>query len=208
MEWTSARRLGALALVASLATLGACESDKAGSSVAVPAAVPATEQPATVIGESYVETEATIQAIDKKTRSVNLRMADGTTQTVTAPADADLSRVKKGDVVILGAYQKLSVRALPPGSVPLGVTLGTAAAKAQPGETPSRAVADVLTAVWEVAAVDVANNTVTLRGADGTLRTLDVKIPENQQKLKTLKAGDLVEIELIEAAIIGLKPRA
>jgi hypothetical protein len=38
--------------------------------------------------------------------------------------------------------------------------------------------------------------------------TLDVKNPENQRKLQTLKVGDLVEIDLIEAVGVELKPRS
>lgn len=62
--------------------------------------------------------------------------------------------------------------------------------------------------ISEVAAIDIANNTVTLRAADGRLRMLDVKNPDNQRKLKTLKVGDLVQIEFAEAVAVTLKPKA
>ncbi len=194
----------AAALLAGSAVLGACSSDGTGAA----SALPATQQPETVIGETIVETEATVLAIDKASRGVTLRMADNSVQTVTAPADADLSRIKPGDVVLLGAFQRLSVRALPPGSAPLGVRREVATARAQPGETPGRAAAEITTIVTEVAAIDVARNTVTLRGADGRLTTLDVKNPDNQRKLRTLKVGDLVAIDLIEAAAVQLQPKA
>lgn len=194
----------AAVLLAGCAVLGACSSDGTGAA----SALPATQQPETVIGETIVETEATVLAIDKASRQVTLRMADTSVQTVTAPADADLSRVKPGDVVLLGAFQRLSVRALPPGSAPLGVRREVATARAQPGAAPGRAAAEITTIVTEVAAIDVARNTVTLRGADGRLTTLDVKNPDNQRKLRTLKVGDLVEIDLIEAAAVQLRPKA
>lgn len=199
--------LGILAIAAGVLAVSACSTD-GGSTVAAPPTPPATAQPATVIGETQVETEATVLAIDRTTRDVTLRMADGSTQTVTAPADADLSRVKTGDVVILAAFQRISVTALPPGSAPLGATLETSMAKAQPGQTPGRIVAGRTTVVTEVTAVDVVNNTVTLKGANSSLRTLDVKNPDNQRKLTTLKAGDLVQFEVIEAAAIALRPKA
>ena len=182
-----------------------CGSDS-GRTASAPTAVPATAQPETVVGEAYAETEATIEAIDTKTRTVTLRAADGKTQTVQPPADVDFTALKKGDVVILGAYQRVSVRALPPGSAPLGVTQGMAAARSQPGETPGRVVAEATRVVSEVTAIDLANNRVTLKGADGSAVTLDVRNPENQRKLQTLKVGDLVEIDLIEAVGVELKP--
>jgi hypothetical protein len=61
--------------------------------------------------------------------------------------------------------------------------------------------------VTEVAAVDAINNTVTLRNAGGEVKTLNVRNYENQQKLKTLKIGDLVQIEVIEAGGVQLKPK-
>jgi Cu/Ag efflux protein CusF len=187
--------------------LTGCGSD-GGRTASAPTAVPASAQPETVVGEAYAETEATIEAIDAKTRNVTLRAADGETQTVQAPADVDLTALKKGDVVILGAYQRVSVRALPPGSAPLGATREVAAARSQPGETPGRVLAEATRVVSEVTAIDLANNRVTLKGADGSTVTLDVKNPENQRKLQTLKVGDLVEIDLIEAVGVELKPRS
>jgi len=203
MMGTTVSRLGAVLLLAGLPALSACITGSWGQ----PSAPAATMQPETVIGETMVETDATILAIDKATRGVTLRMADGSTQAVTAPADADLSRVKVGDVVFLGAFQRLSVKVLPPGSAPLGVTRELATAKAEPGETPGRAAAEVTLIITEVAAVDIANNKVTLRGADGRLTTLDVKNPDNPRKLQTLRIGDLVEMQLIEAAVVQLRPR-
>lgn len=193
-----------LVVVAALALplLSACESDRNTTG-----AQPATAQPETVIAEEYVETEATIQAIDHKTRTVTLRTTDGRSQPVQAPADIDLKRLTKGNVVILGAYQKVSVRALPPGAAPLGVRQEAAMAKAKPGETPGRAYGQQTRATFEVASVDVANNRVTLKSADSTLRTLDVRNPDNQRKLKTLDVGDLVEIDITEAVVVGLKPK-
>ncbi len=194
-------------LAAMAAGLTGCGSES-GRTASAPTAVPATAQPETVVGEAYAETEATIEAIDAKTRNVTLRAADGKTQTVQAPVDVDLTVLKKGDVVILGAYQRVSVRALSPGSAPLGVTREVAAAHSQPGETPGRVLAEATRVVSEVTAIDLANNRVTLKGADGLARTLDVKNPENQRKLQTLKVGELVEIDLIEAVAVELKPRS
>lgn len=199
-------RVLAVALAASLPLLSACSSDDKSKSEA-PAPVPATAQPETVIAEAYAETEATVLAVDGKARTVTLRMADGKVETLPAPADADLTRIKKNDVVLLGAFQRVSVQALPPGSAPLGVRREIATMRAAPGETPGRAAAERTVVVTEVAAVDAINNTVTLRDAGGEVRTLNVRNYENQQKLKTLKIGDLVQFEVIEAGGVQIKPK-
>jgi Cu/Ag efflux protein CusF len=202
-------RFGAITVAALVAALAACSGNRSTESTApVPTAVPATEQPATVVGEAQTDAEATIQSIDAKTRSVTLRTADGRTEVVQVQPDVDLAKLKKGDVVMLSAYQRLSVKALPPGAAPLGVVREAAMARSQPGQQPGRAIAEVTRVISEIAAIDLVNNTVTLRGADGALQTLSVKNPENQQKLKTLKPGDLVQIDLLEVVAVGLKPKA
>lgn len=199
-------RLRTFVVAASLIAVSACSHDR-GTASSAPPPLPATAQPATVLGEFYAQTEATIQAIDSKARQVSLRMADGTTQTVTVPGDVDLMKRRKGEVVMFEALERVSVRALPPGSAPLGVRRELATAKAQPGETPGRASAEITAEVLEVAAIDLPSNTVTLRRADSSLRTIDVKNPDNQRKLQTLRPGDLVEFEVIEAAGVQLKPK-
>jgi|GEM_PF-3682456 len=204
MNFEIARPWIAALVVAGLPMLSACESD-GGSSASKPAV---TEQPATMIAEEYAETEATIQAIDAKTRNVTLRTADGETTTVEAPPDTDLNRIKKGDVVVFSAYQSISVRAMAPGTAPLGVTRETAMVKAAPGETPGRAVGEQTRAVLEITDIDTTKNTVTLKGADGSLRTLEVRNPDNQRKLKELSKGDLVQLEVFDAVAIGIKPKS
>ncbi len=207
MKGMSGGRLSAVTATVILAALAACTSDHASDAASVAPPPPAMEQLPTVIGEAQIDTEATIQSIDRKSRKVTLRRADGNTEVIEAPADVDLAKVKKGDVVIASAYQRLSVQVMAPGTAPLGVVRQLATAKSQPGEQPGRAGAELTRMVAEVAAIDLVNNTVTLRGADGGLQTLNVKNPDNQRKLKTLKLGDLVQIDLLEVAAIGLKPR-
>jgi Cu/Ag efflux protein CusF len=203
MNLETARPWLAAIVLAALPMLSACESD-GGTSTSTPAV---TEQPATMIAEEYAETEATIEAIDPKTRNVTLLTADGKTMTVEAPPDTDLNRIKKGDVVVFSAYQSISVRALAPGASPLGVTREASMVKAAPGETPGRAVGAQTRAVLEIADIDRTKNTVTLKGADGSLRTLEVRNPDNQRKLKELSKGDLVQIDVFDAIAIGIKPK-
>jgi hypothetical protein len=196
--------LAATLAAATFWALSACTSGSETMTTAQPAPMDTSE---TVIGEEYVEAEAAIQAIDRKSREVTLRFVDGRSKVVKAPADVDLTKLKPGNIVVFGAYEKLSVRALPPGSAPLGVTREVGTARAKPGETPGRAVGEQVTLVYEIAAIDLVNNKVTLRGADGASRAVDVKNPDNQRKLKTLKVGDLVQIELFEAVVAKLRPK-
>lgn len=167
----------------------------------------ANEAPDAVVGEAYGEAEAKITAIDKDSREVTLQPEDGEPQVIKAPEDVDLSKLSVGDTVVFGAYQRVSVTVLPAGSVPLGTASQSGMTKAAPGETPGRTVGERVTIVAEVAAVDADANTLTLRGADGDTWTLDVKNPENQERLKALDVGDLVRIDVVELVAASLKPK-
>lgn len=192
-----------LALAAVTSVVIACSSDdKSGAAKSV------TSMPTELIlAEEFVETEATIQSIDHKTRAVKLVRLDNETIVIQAPADVDLNKLKPGDVVILGAYQKVSVKALPAGSAPLGTTQQATKLRAAPGETPGRGVGVMTSTVTEIAAVDTVNNQLTLTSADGQSHTLDVKNPDNQRKLKALDVGDLVQFDIFEAVTASLKPK-
>lgn len=201
MTISIAWRVLAMVALVSLPLLAACQSDGG--------ATAATAAPETVLADEYVEFDATIEAIDAKTRQVTLRPVGGEPETVVAPADVDLARLRKGDGVVFGAYRRLSVRALPAGAAPLGVTREAMMARtgATTTTTPGRAVGEQTRAVLEIAAIDRANHRVTLRGADGQSRTLDVRNPDNQRKLQTLNDGDLVQIDLFEAVVVALRPK-
>ena len=55
-------------------------------------------------------------------------------------------------------------------------------------------------------AVDTKANTVTLMGAEGNKKTITVKNPELQQRIKNLKAGDEVDVTYTEALALAIMP--
>jgi len=54
----------------------------------------------------------------------------------------------------------------------------------------------------KIKAIDKKNNTVTLKGPKGNLKTVKVKDPSNLDKVKV---GDLVQITYTEALAIGVE---
>lgn len=159
-----------------------------------------------LLAEEYVEGEAVVQAVNKTARTVTLRNAQGQSSTIQVPADVDLNRLKAGDTVILGVFQALSLRVLPPGSAPLGATM--AAGSTAPGQPEGRAWGQQLVVVNQVTAIDLAAYTVTLQGADGQSRVIQVKNPDMQARLKNLQVGDLVELTYSEAVAAKVMPKA
>jgi hypothetical protein len=206
MRLTRSQICSTLASTALLGVLAACSSNDQ-EVTAPPPPTTATASPSTnLVAEEFVQGEATIESIDRTKRTVTLRNAEGRLSTVKVPADVDLDRLKAGDDVAIGLYQSLSARVLPPGSAALGSTF--AAGSTPPGEPGGRAWGRQLTIVAAVTAVDLVNNTVTVRGGEGKSRTIAVKDPRMQQRLRNLNVGDLVELTYAEGVAASVTPKS
>ena len=201
-----ARTLNPIGLIISsamLIALSACAGDSTKES---PPAARTTATEPRLLAEEYVEGEAVVQAVNKTDRTVTLRNAQGQSNTIAVPADVDLNRLKNGDRVFIGVYQTLSLRVLPPGSAALGAT--AAGGSTAPGQPEGRAWGQQLVVVNEVTAIDLASHTATLRGGDGWSRTIAVKDPEMQDRMRNLRVGDLVELTYSEAVAAKVLPKS
>ena len=206
MKARTLHRIGLTISSAMLIALSACTGDSRtteSSPVAAPRTTPTEPR---LLAEEYVEGEAVVQAVNKPDRTVTLRNAQGQSNTIAVPADVDLNRLKKGDRVLIGVYQTLSLRVLPPGSAALGAT--AAGGSTAPGQPEGRAWGQQLVVVNEVTAVDLVAYTATLRGADGQSRTVAVKDPQMQDRMRNLRVGDLVELTYSEAVAAKVLPKS
>ena len=206
MKARTLHRIGLIISSAMLIALSACAGDSR-TTESPPAAAPrTTPTEPRLLAEEYVEGEAVVQAVNKPDRTVTLRNAQGQSNTIAVPADVDLNRLKKGDRVLIGVYQTLSLRVLPPGSAALGAT--AAGGSTAPGQPEGRAWGQQLVVVKEVTAIDLVAYTATLRGADGQLRTVAVKDPQMQDRMRNLRVGDLVELTYSEAVAAKVLPKS
>lgn len=207
MKARTLRRIDLIIGSAMLIALSACAGDNSRSTESTPASAPRTAptEPR-LLAEEYAEGEAVVQAVNKTDRTVTLRNAQGQSNTIAVPADVDLNRLKKGDTVLIGVLQALSVRVLPPGSAALGAT--AAVGSTAPGQPEGRVWGQQLTLVNEVTAIDLAAYTATLRGADGLTRTIAVKDPQMQDRMRNLRVGDLVELTYSEALAAKVLPKS
>ena len=166
-------------------------------------AAPVRALAAAEAGEA-VTVSATVQSIDLTTREVVLKGEDGKTATVVVPEGiANLDKLKVGDTVKTTYAVAIAAQILKPGEQPSMADVS--AAKQGGGEIVS---ARQTSAVLKVVSVDTAANTVTLTGPRGNTETVKVKRPELQEKLKTLKPGDDVQITFTEATAIQVEPKS
>lgn len=186
--------MGLITAGALLLTLSACAGDGSAATPASTAAASPAASESQVLAEEQGELETVIEAIDPTARTLTLRTAQGQTTTMKLAPNVDMARIRQGDTLLIGIRQTVSARVLPPGSAALGASRKAGVA---PKEEPG-AWSQQLVLVNEITAIDLAANTATVQGADRQPRTIEVKTPEMQQRLHSLKVGDLLELTFTE----------
>jgi cold shock CspA family protein len=145
---------------------------------------------------------ATITAIDHSDRSVSLKSEDGRETTISVPSDAKVfDTLKVGQKVDIDYYESLAVSLAPSGSKP-GVSERRGRSVDMGGGVRGREV--MMTA--EVVSVDADANTVTFKGPKGNMRTVHVENPTLQQKLPSLKPGQVVQFDYTQATAASIRP--
>ena len=154
------------------------------------------------VGDSVTVT-TTVQSVDLETREIELKDANGKMLTMHVPKNIkNLDKVKVGDTITTTYAVAIAVEILKPGETPAPIT--SSAMKQGGGQVVG---ATEHSAVLKVDSVDLAANTVTVTGPKGNQETLKVKRPEVQERLKTLKPGDEVQVTYTEAMAIKVTPK-
>lgn len=152
---------------------------------------------------------ATVVKVDPETRIVTLRNEEGKEVTVEASKDVrNFGQLKAGDVVTLTYDTAIALEIIPESEATRNAVVEGGATRADKGKKPGGTVERSVTITAQLTAIDTAKNTVTLKGPDGNERTIDVKGPKRQARLKTLKVGDFVRITYVEAIAVSVKPKA
>ena len=145
---------------------------------------------------------AIVTGIDRSARTVTLKKEDGETVTVDVPQDVKAyDRLKVGDRVDIDYYESLAVSLLPPGAKP-SMSERTTRSTNMGGANTGKQV----TVSAQVVSVDPAANKVTFKGPRGKLKTIDVQDPQMQQKLPSLKPGQMVQFVYTEALATSIRP--
>lgn len=155
------------------------------------------------IEENSVTATAEVIAIDHSTRSVALRMADGSEVAFEAgPQVERLGDVEAGDSVRVTYLESVVYHLRKPGESAPGVSVQEDAIRAEPGEAPGAAAARSVFVTATVRALDASVPSVTLESSSGEQRTFRVR---DADRLKGVKVGDLVEFTFTQAIAIELE---
>lgn len=150
---------------------------------------------------SVQTTVATVEGVNLKTRMVKLRSFEGKPFTVHVGEEAvNLPQVRVGDQVEITYAQSLEVRMAEPGEVRNEVD--ALAGSAKPGSKPAAVGITETHVTAEILDLNKANETATLKMADGSVATVKVQNPANLDKVKV---GDTIAIKYLEALEITVK---
>ncbi len=163
-----------------------------------------TSAPEPAMVEQVQEVSATVTAVDLPTRLVTLKGPDGKLFTVEAGEEVrNLPQVKVGDRVVVRYYESIAAELAKPGQQ---ASVSAGAGRAPLGAKPGAGVAQQVTDIVRIDAVDPATHTVSFTGSEGHSQTITVRDPKMQDFLKTLKVGDHVAVTYTEAVAIAVKP--
>src|SRR5262249_17301865 len=136
-----------------------------------------------------IEFQATVAAIDPKTRLVTLKTPDGKESTFYVDERVpNLPQVKVGDEVRIAYVVALAWKLNKPHKAAPSPEVETTATRTEPGAKPGGGVARRISFTASIESVDLANGTLTLKGPEGNSRTFKAR---NADNLKKVKVGDL-----------------
>ena len=159
--------------------------------------------PSGIVRENTVSSTSIVQKVDLETREVTLLGADHNSFTVKCgPEVRNLEQLKVGDDVRATYYESVAYEVHKPGSVEAGTRAAVSAARAEPGEKPGAAAANVVQITATIEAIDKSVPSVTLRKADGQLVPIKVR---DAERLENVSVGDMVEITFTEAMAISVE---
>lgn len=163
---------------------------------------PVTESAAqTQLAQSKpVALTATIEAVDKASRTVTLKRPNGTSVEIKAPAEMQgFNTLKVGDQVTASYFEAVAVNVRKPGDPePPGEPTTVVQRKERaPGSETRRQQ----TFRFTVRSVDSKTPSLTVSDPQGHIVTLAV---ENPQRLETLKVGDTVDVTYYESLLVSV----
>jgi Cu/Ag efflux protein CusF len=167
------------------------------------AAEKAAQKP--VVSET-VKATAAVKAVDYDKRLITLQGQDGKAFTVEAgPEVKRLKEIKAGDTVVVQYTQALAAE-LKKAGASSGVAVKEDVARAKASEAPGVKGTREVKATVTIDSVDLKNNIVTFTGPQGNVNIVAVQRPQMREFLKTLKAGDKVDLTFTEAVAVSVEP--
>lgn len=151
-----------------------------------------------------VSASAVVKGIEKETRTLMLELPGGDMIEVAADQRVrNFDQISLNDEIVVEYTQSLSLTLQKVRSDDTDVSIGSAAARAEPGMKPAGGVGQIVQAFADVVAVSPGNSTITLKGPQGRIFELLVNNPDH---FKVVNAGDQVLVTYTEAVAVSVEP--
>ena len=145
--------------------------------------------------------DAEVENINYETREVTLKDSEGKTVKITVEMSAGkLENVKKGDLVAIEYLESVEISLVSSDKLKAGVVGGAAVGTSDPEKKPAEVKVAQVNVILTIEKIDLKNELVTLKDAEGNIETVKARNPEN---LRKGKVGDKVIITVTKA--IGYK---
>jgi hypothetical protein len=154
------------------------------------------------VGFITVETvHGKVLAVDRARKLVTLEGPHGKKVTLTVENTYNLDAAQPGMPFVAKFYEIVTIRRKQPGEVIPAVALDEGIATAEPGQTPGAAVGRSVEVVATITAINTKDNTIDLKGVNGSIETVPVANPANLQQVQV---GEEIVIRLTQAVAISL----
>jgi Cu/Ag efflux protein CusF len=145
----------------------------------------------------------TVVAVDKETRALTLKDADGDEWKFTAgPEVRNFDQIKRGDRVIVQYFAGMALALGPKGAGVRARLDKLEVERAKRGEKPAGKITKTVEAVGVVHAINKKGRTVTLKGAERTV----VLAVSDDVDLAQIKVGQEVEAVYVESFAVAVVP--
>ena len=164
----------------------------------------AQSQPA--YSSNFVRVQATVKSIDPATRAVRLESPTGMVTMHVDPGVKNFGNLKVGDVVNVSYYESVAAQIVRGRDRVSDPAASSFAYGSPPGMRPSGGAGTSITASVRIEAIDLGTNTVAFRDRNGQTHILEVRSPNMQQFIRTLRPGDHVDVTFTDSVAVEVIP--
>jgi len=158
------------------------------------------------VTSSLTKVQATVKEIDPVHRTVALEGPRGELTVAVSPRVRNFSNLKVGDVVNVSYYRSIAAQIAKGSQRVRDPAASTFAYGNSPGMKPAGGAGASVTSTVKIEAIDLGTNTVAFKGHDGHTRIVEVKSPNMQEFIRTLKPGDHVNVTYTESVAVEVIP--
>jgi len=194
------RTLKILAVLVAAALAPAALAQKAEVSGAVATA------PGQAKAVALVTANATIEAIDAKTRTLQLKLGSGETRSIQVGDEVrNFDQLKVGDKVKAKYVESLTLELKKGDTAVVGRSETSSLDRSKPGAKPGGTAVRELTVVADVVNVDAQKKVVSVKNDKGEIINLDIQDPK---QLALIQKGDKIKAVYTVAVAVAVEPAA